>query len=34
MSGKEQPQQGVPINAEVVADLEWLKAVIPHTIGI
>jgi len=34
ISGKNQPQRGVPINAEVIADLEWLKMVIPQAVGI
>ena len=34
ISGKDQSQRRVPINAEVITDLEWLKVVIPHAIGI
>jgi len=34
ISGKDQPQQGVPINAEVIEDLGWLKMVIPQVVGI
>ncbi|KAF8228800.1 hypothetical protein L208DRAFT_1289779 [Tricholoma matsutake] len=34
ISGKDQSQRRVPINAEVITDLEWLKVVIPCPIGI
>ncbi|KAF8241000.1 hypothetical protein L208DRAFT_1229583 [Tricholoma matsutake] len=34
MSGKSHPFGGIPINAVVTSDLSWLKAIIPHSIGI
>jgi hypothetical protein len=34
ISGKNWSHCGIPINAAVIADLSWLKSVIPQAIGI
>ncbi|KAF5388279.1 hypothetical protein D9615_000283 [Tricholomella constricta] len=34
MSGKSLSSRGIPLNAAIVADLSWLKGVIPAAIGV
>ncbi|KAF5383038.1 hypothetical protein D9615_004923 [Tricholomella constricta] len=34
MAGKSLSSRGIPLNASVVADLSWLKSIIPSAIGV
>ncbi|KAF5368147.1 hypothetical protein D9615_010186 [Tricholomella constricta] len=34
MTGKSLPSRGIPLNASVVADLSWLRDIIPSAIGV